>query len=195
MAAQDLSTLSAGRTGQPHAAVQVPVWDRVVRLVHWGLVACVLLNFGVLEEGEGPHRVTGYLAVALVLLRVVWGFVGSRHARFADFFPTPARLRAHLADLRAGRPARHLGHNPLGAVMMLSLMALVLALGVTGYLQGLDAFFGEAWLQHVHEALAQTLVGLAGVHAAAAIVMGRLERTHLVAAMVTGRKAVPAQGD
>ena len=88
----------------------------------------------------------GYAATALVLGRVAWGFVGSAHARFASFFPTPSRLREHLAELRSGRPPAHLGHNPLDAVMMLVLMALVLALGVTGWMQGLDAFFGEAWL-------------------------------------------------
>jgi cytochrome b len=152
------------------------------------LVSSVLLNYFVLEEGEAPHEWVGYLATALVVARAVWGFIGSPHARFAAFFPTPERLRRHVQALRSGQPEHHWGHNPLGALMMLLLMTLVLALGVTGWLQGTDAFFGEAWLQDLHEGLAHGLLISAGLHAAAALVMGRLERTRLVKAMVTGVK-------
>lgn len=172
----------------PVPAQPVKVWDPFVRLFHWSLVGCVLLNQFVLEEGETPHQWAGYIASALVLARVVWGFIGTRHARFADFFPTPARLVRHLKALRQGQHPAYAGHNPLGALMMLALMALVLALGVTGWLQGTDAFFGEEWLQELHEALANGLLIAAGVHAAAAIVMGRIERVNLVKAMVTGIK-------
>ena len=166
----------------------VKVWDPFVRLFHWSLVTCVLLNQWVLEAGETPHQWAGYIASALVAARILWGFVGSRHARFSDFFPTPTRLRGHLAALRAHRPLEQVGHNPLGALMMLALMALVLALGVTGWLQGTDAFWGEAWLQELHELLANGLLLLAGLHAGAAIVMGRMERVNLVHAMITGVK-------
>jgi cytochrome b len=67
-------------------------------------------------------------------------------------------------------------------------MAFVLLLGLTGYLQTTDMFWGDEWLEEVHEALASTLLGLAGLHAAAAIIMGRLERTNLIGAMITGVK-------
>ncbi len=166
----------------------VKVWDPFVRLFHWSLVSCVLLNQFVLEEGEAPHEWAGYLASALVLARVVWGFIGSRHARFADFFPTPARLGRHFAALRQGLHPQYAGHNPLGALMMLALMALVLALGLTGWMQTTDAYFGEEWLQELHEWLANGLLLAAGLHAAAAIVMGRIERVNLVRAMITGVK-------
>ena len=166
----------------------VKVWDPFVRLFHWSLVSCVLLNQFVLEEGEAAHEWTGYLASALVLARVVWGFIGSRHARFADFFPTPARLARHFTALRQGQHPQYKGHNPLGALMMLALMAIVLALGLTGWMQTTDAYFGEEWLQELHEWLANGLLIAAGLHAAAAIVMGRIERVNLVRAMVTGVK-------
>lgn len=172
---------------QPEATA-VRVWDRFVRVFHWSLVACVLLNFFVLEEGELPHQVAGYLASGLVAARIVWGFIGSRHARFSSFFPTPSRLRQHLNELRSGRPAFHPGHNPLGALMMLALMAAVLALGATGWLQTTDLFWGDDAMEELHEALANGLMALAGLHAAAALVMGRLERVGLVRAMVTGVK-------
>lgn len=169
-------------------ALPARVWDRFVRFFHWSLVSCVLANYFLVEDGEMLHQWIGYFASGLIVARIVWGFVGSEHARFASFFPTPARLRAHLAAIRSGKPDFHLGHNPLGAIMMLALMVLVLALGLSGFLQTTDAFWGEEWLQEVHEVLASVLIGLAGLHAAAAIVMGRLEGVNLVGAMITGVK-------
>ncbi len=166
----------------------VKVWDPFVRLFHWSLVVCVLLNQFVLEAGETPHRWAGYIASGLVVARILWGFVGTRHARFADFFPTPTRVRQHMQALRQGQAAEHVGHNPLGALMMLVLMALVLALGLTGWLQGSDRFGGEEWLQEVHEWLADGLLLAAGLHAVAAVLMGHVERVNLVRAMVTGVK-------
>lgn len=167
---------------------QRPVWDLFVRIFHWTLVGCVLLNYVVLEEGETPHQWVGYLASTLVMARIVWGFIGSRHARFSDFFPTPSRLKHHVRAMLTRQPDHHWGHNPLGALMMLLLMSLVLSLGVTGWMQGTDAYFGEEWLQELHELLANTLVLSAGLHAMAALVMGRIERTRLIKAMVTGVK-------
>ncbi|HEX5804767.1 MAG TPA: cytochrome b/b6 domain-containing protein [Macromonas sp.] len=171
-----------------HNATSVKVWDRFVRLFHWSLVSCVILNLWILEEGETAHEWAGYTAVGLVLARVVWGFIGTRYARFSDFFPTPRRVAAHVQALLHGEPPSSMGHNPMGALMMLALMALVLSLGLTGWLQGTDAYFGEEWLEELHEGLANTLLLLAGLHASAAIVMSRLERVNLVRAMVTGKK-------
>ncbi|MDG5975380.1 cytochrome B561 [Hydrogenophaga taeniospiralis CCUG 15921] len=165
-----------------------PVWDLFVRVFHWTLVVCVLLNSFVLDDGETIHQWAGYLAAALVLARVVWGFIGSRHARFTDFFPTPGRIVRHVRGLWSGHAEFHWGHNPLGALMMLALMGLVLALGVTGWMQGLDAYWGEEWLQELHEVIGETLIILVGLHAVAALLMGRIERARLLKAMVTGVK-------
>lgn len=164
------------------------VWDPFIRIFHWSLVSCVLLNQWVLEEGDPPHRWAGYVAAALIGLRVLWGFVGTRHARFASFWPTPSRVRTHLSSLFAGQAAATAGHNPLGALMMLALMALVLALGLTGWLMGTDLFWGNEALEELHEGLAATVLWLAALHAAAAVLMGRRERTRLIKAMFTGVK-------
>lgn len=166
----------------------IRVWDPFVRVFHWTLVACVLGNYFLINDGEDLHQALGYLACALVTARVVWGFIGSKHARFADFFPTPQRLKTHLSRLLSGESDPHPGHNPLGAVMMLTLLMLVIALGVTGYLQGTDRFWGEEWLQELHELIASLLIAFAAVHVLAAIVMSRIERTNLVRAMITGIK-------
>src|SRR5690606_35959926 len=130
----------------------------------------------------------GYAAAALVLARGVWGFIGPRHARFADFWPTPRRLAAYLRGWRGGRPPPVRGHNPLGALMLLTLMGLVLLLALTGWLQDTERFWGNEWIQDLHSGLADALMWLAGVHASAALLMGRLERTRLVKAMLTGVK-------
>ena len=166
----------------------VPVWDRFVRLFHWSLVTCIVLNYAVLDDGEALHQWTGYAAVALVMARIVWGFVGPLHARFADFVPNPRHLRDHLRQLASGQHEVRRGHNPLGGLMVLALLGLVLAVGTTGWMQTLGAFWGEAWLQDLHATLATTMVSFAGLHAVAALVMGRIERTRLVKAMFTGTK-------
>lgn len=164
------------------------VWDPFVRVFHWSLVACVLLNLFVVEEGETLHQWLGYAASVLVILRVGWGFVGPRHARFVDFFPTPARVTRHIRMLVRGQPEHTWGHNPLGALMVLGLMVMVLALGLTGWMQTLDAFWGVDWVQDLHEGLGEGFMPMVGLHALAALVMGRIERTRLIKAMVTGVK-------
>ena len=176
--------------------VRVAVWDRFVRLFHWSLVGCVLINAFLLDDGETVHRWLGYTASALVLARIGWGFVGSTHARFADFFPTPARLKRHLQALRSDRHEFQPGHNPVGALMIFALLSLVLGLGITGFLQTTEAFWGEEWLQDLHETLADLLIASATLHALAAIVIGRIERTTLIKAMFTGIKEhrPPASG-
>ncbi|MCW5655439.1 cytochrome b/b6 domain-containing protein [Hydrogenophaga sp.] len=164
------------------------VWDPLVRIFHWSLVTCVLLNLFVVDDGETLHQWLGYVAVAWVGVRAVWGFTGPRHARFADFFPTPSRLRQHLSALARGEPEHHWGHNPLGGLMVLTLMVFVLLIGLTGWMQTLDAFWGMEWVQDLHEGLAEWLMPLVGLHAAAALIMGRIERTRLIKAMFTGTK-------
>lgn len=169
-------------------AQSIKVWDPFVRIFHWSLVICVMVNNFVIDDGEDLHQWLGYIACTLVSARIVWGFVGTRYARFADFFPTPQRIRAHFHALRTRHEEDYAGHNPLGALMMLTLIALVLALGLSGYLQTTDRFWGEEWLQELHAMIAQVLISLAGLHALAAIAMSRIERTNLVWAMITGTK-------
>ena len=176
----------------PQTRHEVPVWDLFVRIFHWSLVLCVVLNYFVLEEGETAHEWSGYIAVGLICARIVWGFVGTYHARFVNFWPTPRRIAAHVRHLRDPDHIPDVGHNPLGALMMLALMALVLALGVSGWLMGTDAFWGEEWLEELHGLLANTLIVFASLHALAAIVMSHLEKSGLIRAMFTGKKRLPA---
>jgi cytochrome b len=168
--------------------VTVKVWDPVVRLFHWTVVTACLLNLFVLEEGKYWHRMTGYVVAAALVIRVLWGFVGTRHARFADFLPTPAKVKGQISAIIEGSEERSLGHNPLASVMMLALMALLVATCLTGWMSTLDAFWGEKWLEELHGTIANSIMVLAGIHAVAALVESWRHRENLVWAMVTGRK-------
>lgn len=180
--------VGGGSASTPAGLRTVRVWDPVVRLFHWTVVAGCLLNLFVLAPGKDAHQVVGYIVAGALAVRLAWGFVGSRHARFAAFFPTRARLLPYLASLRRGAAPRHVGHNPAGAMMMLILMALLAATATTGWLSTLDAFWGVAWLGDLHAALANGIMVLALVHAAAALYESWRHRENLVWSMVTGRK-------
>jgi cytochrome b len=165
----------------------VRVWDPLVRLFHWSLAACVFGAF-LVEEGDTAHRWLGYTALGLVAFRLLWGVVGSRHARFGDWVRGPRAVLAYLRERRAGRSQRRLGHNPAAAVMILALLGGVVAVGMTGWMQSWDRFFGAEWLEELHELLAWGLLGLIGLHVLAALVESVHYRENLIAAMVHGRK-------
>ena len=172
----------------------VKVWDPLVRLFHWSLAACI---FGALlvEEGDTAHRVLGYIALGLVASRVAWGFVGTPHARFRDWVRGPRAIRAYLRERIAGTSRRRLGHNPAAGAMMLGLLAGVVAVGITGWMQTLDVFWGTPWLEDLHEVLAWSLLGMIGLHVLAALVESWHYRENLVTAMIHGRKRAPDTDD
>src|SRR5689334_1938116 len=105
-------------------APTVRVWDPVIRLFHWTLVAAFATAF-LAEEGGLLHDAAGYVVLGLIGLRLIWGIVGPVHARFADFVPTPAQLVRYLRSVVQGRPERYLGHNPAGGAMIVLLLAAV----------------------------------------------------------------------
>ncbi|SDP06763.1 Cytochrome b [Ralstonia sp. 25mfcol4.1] len=165
----------------------IRVWDVAVRLTHWSLAAIVCYDL-IDDSGDRLHRVLGYVAAGLVLFRIVWGFVGTEHARFGAWLPRPAGVLAYGRALMRGRAPRFISHTPLGAVTMLAMWALILALAVTGWMSRLDPFWGEDWPIDIHRWLSNTLLGLIALHVAAAIAMSLKGRENLIAAMLTGRK-------
>jgi cytochrome b len=179
----------------------VKVWDLVVRSFHWGLALAVLAAFLTADEDAlvPVHVRIGLAVVALVVMRLAWGLVGPRPARFASFVRGPREVLAYARSMVRGRPAVHLGHNPLGGAMVVALIAVLLGLAATGAV----AFAGPEFegpltgilskrtakdVKEVHELLSGALLALIAVHVGGVLVSSVLERQNLVAGMIDGRK-------
>ena len=167
---------------------KIRVWDGPIRIFHWGLVASMAVAYLTSEDAESPHHWAGYVALALVAFRVVWGFIGSEHARFADFVPRPATLLDYVGRLARGREPRHLGHNPAAAVMIVFLIAMVVTIGSTGWLMTTDWGWGSELLEEVHGSAVNLTLGAIALHVAAAIFESVRHRENLILSMLTGYK-------
>lgn len=171
------------------------VWDPVVRLFHWSLVASFATAWFSANRSGDLHLWAGYAAGGLIALRLIWGMIGTRYARFASFARGPGRVLAYLRAILNGTEARHIGHNPAGGAMVLALMAGVAGLVVTGWMQGTDAYYGVDWVTHLHGLLANGVVALIVLHLAGVALASWRHRENLVRAMVTGRKRAPQGHD
>lgn len=174
---------------------RTPVWDRPVRLLHGVLAAAVLMAGLTTLVGFGAHQPAGWVALAAIVLRVVWGFTGSRYARFAQFVRTPRATLVYLRALLRRREARYIGHNPLGAWMVLVLMLVVAGLALTGWLYTTEQFWGDEQVEQWHRALAWGLLGLVALHVAGVAYTSWRHRENLVRAMLTGSKNGVAKDD
>lgn len=165
------------------------VWDIPVRIFHWLLVLCFAGAWlsAESEKYQLIHYAFGYSAGGLVGFRIIWGFIGTRYARFYDFIKGPKAIIAHFKHTLSGQHTSHYaGHNPAGGVVMVLLMLLMLGTLLTGY-WNVKELFGDA-AEELHEGLANTMLVLVGLHVTAAIVMSFLEKQNLVKAMITGKK-------
>jgi cytochrome b len=106
----------------------IKVWDIFVRFFHWSLVIAIIVQLATAEDAKRVHAVVGYFIVAVLALRIIWGFIGSKHARFKDFIYPPAEITGYLKGLFRGRPKHYIGHNPAGGAMV---VLLLLVLGLT----------------------------------------------------------------
>ncbi|MBR1215682.1 cytochrome b/b6 domain-containing protein [Bradyrhizobium sp. JYMT SZCCT0180] len=170
------------------SASALKVWDPLVRLVHWGMVASVSVAW-LVTEGR-IHDAAGYILLVLIALRVLWGFIGAERARFSSFVCTPHSVFQYAQQLCAGREPRHIGHNPLGGWMIVALLATGVAVSLSGWLYTTDAFWGIAWVERIHVFFSELLLVLAGLHIAGVIFTSIRQRENLIAAMIHGRKRV-----
>jgi cytochrome b len=216
---RDAPKVTAGPTGR------VRVWDPLVRLFHWGLVAAFATAWLTAEELQPVHEIAGYAVAGLVAFRLVWGLVGSRYARFAQFVKGPGETLAYLGDMMRGRERRYLGHNPAGAAMIVAMLVTLAGTAFTGWLMedearlamlpSMPAIVAPAWadndeheredyggrgevegpLKEIHETLANLMLLLAALHVGGVVLASVRHHENLARAMVTGDKRAPGPGD
>lgn len=195
----------------------VRVWDIAVRIFHWSLVAAFITSYLSGEENEFVHVNSGYIVAALVAFRVLWGLIGTRHARFGDFLYSPAKIWSYARAFAAGSPPRYLGHNPLGGLMVIALLGSLAMtclsgmklyaveegkgpLAATTSLQLIPAAHadddgehdeeqeGDEFWEEAHELFVNLTLGLVFLHIGGVVVGSIVHREKLVKAMITGDK-------
>lgn len=169
----------------------VLVWDRLLRACHWLLVAGVAVGWYTRQGFGADHERIGYVVLAVVVIRLAWGFGPSRHARFSEFIHPPAVVVAYARSLRAGTQRRYLGHNPLGGWMSLALLLMVLTVCLSGWLYTTDRFWGVAWVEALHAWSTNLLLAAVGLHLSGVLFSSWHGHENLVAAMWHGRKRAP----
>lgn len=176
-------------------SIKILVWDVPVRVFHWLTVFCFAGAYLTAESERWQlvHTTLGYTMAGLIAFRLVWGCIGPRYARFADFVRGPAAVISYLRSLAQGKPQHFLGHNPAGALAIVALLLLGAATAASGWF-ALQERGGEQW-EEIHETFANLMLALVLLHIAAVAVSSWLHRENLVAAMFSGMKAgQPEQG-
>jgi cytochrome b len=174
-------------------------WDPLVRIFHWSLAGFFFLAYFLQGDWLAMHSHAGYTVGLLVAFRCLWGVIGSRHARFADFVARPGAVVAYLKQLVRGDARPRLGHDPAGAVMIVLLLISLLVTTFAGMslfgMEGSGPFAGtfvSSWpapvVEDVHVFSADFTLALVIVHVSGVLFMSVLQRENLIRAMITGRK-------
>lgn len=170
------------------------VWDLPVRVFHWTLAGAFTGAY-LLAESERQrqiHVMFGYTVLGLVAFRLLWGFVGTRWARFSSFLYSPRSAVGYVQDLARGRAAEYTGHNPAGSYAIWAILGLAVATGITGWMN-LNEIGGEA-VEEIHELFANGWLVVVGVHIAGVIASSFAHRQNLARSMVTGYKETSSPG-
>ena len=164
------------------------VWDAPVRVFHWLLAASFIGAFITAESERWRllHVTLGYTVGGLVVFRLLWGLLGTRHARFAGFVRGPRQVWDYLRSLLGSRPQHHVGHNPAGAWAIVGLLAGAVLLVGSGWMIYND--LGGKLFEELHEGVANGMMALVAVHVLGVIISSRLHRENLVRSMITGHK-------
>ncbi len=167
---------------------KILVWDAPVRVFHWLMVLSFAGAYLTAESERWRlvHVTLGYTLGGLVAFRLLWGCVGTRHARFANFVRGPAAVLRYLRSLLNEPPEHHLGHNPAGAVAIVLLLLSSIVIVGTGWASYNSV--GGNWVAEWHEGASAFMLAVVLVHVAGVAVSSLLHRENLVRAMVTGNK-------
>jgi cytochrome b len=215
-----MSDVQGAQKSQPEGSPRrmVRVWDPLLRVFHWGLVAAFAIAWLTADELQPVHELAGYAVAGLVAFRLIWGFVGSGYARFAQFLAGPAATLGYLGDTLKGHERRYLGHNPAGAMMIVAMLVTLSGTAFTGWLmeeparpevmpgvpqmvapaqpdenRGRDEAQGP--LKEVHEALANLMLLLVALHVGGVVLASLRHHENLARAMLTGDKRAPEPDD
>ncbi len=186
----------------------VKVWDPLVRIFHWSLVSAFFIAYFTEDDLLTLHVYAGYLIGSLLVFRLVWGFIGSRYARFSNFVKPPSVVWAYIKSILTTHPKRYLGHNPAGGAMVIALLLSLVMVTLSGIaLYGIEesagplaaslSGAGEFWedvVEELHEFFANATLALVFFHVLGVIMASLQHKENLVKAMVDGRKPADEDG-
>ncbi|MCP5082974.1 MAG: cytochrome b [Alphaproteobacteria bacterium] len=182
------ASLGATQTGRASRPVFVKVWDPFVRLFHWSLVLSFAFAWISADEWDLVHEYAGYIVAGLIGSRLIWGLIGTRHARFSNFVYRPSVVLRYLKDSLLLNAKRYLGHNPAGGAMILALLLSLIAVSATGIMMTSVALGTAEWIEELHEVAADLTLGLVVLHMAGVMFSSLKHRENLVRSMFTGLK-------
>lgn len=180
----------------------IKVWDLLVRVFHWSLVAFFSISYLSGDDFEQIHIWSSYAVLFVIFIRLVWGLVGSPYARFSQFVQPPKVIVQYLKDILNNRAKRYVGHNPAGGAMIIVLLIFILLTGLSGLLlYGLEDHAGpfaflfqtqneslEELLEESHELLANFTILLVIVHISGVLFESYRHKENIIRAMITGYK-------
>lgn len=175
---------------EEHPMNRVLIWDLPTRLFHWllsgGFIAAAVLSLAIGEDSPlfPYHAIIGLTIALMVVLRVIWGIGGTRYAKFHSFIFGPAAVIEYMKSTLVGSGKRYIGHNPGSSLAIFALLALVLAMAVTGIMMGQ----GNEGVKEVHEILAWVTVGVVVVHVLGVALHTIRHRENITLSMIHGKK-------
>lgn len=164
------------------------VWDIAVRMFHWSLVVSYAIAWLSADEWDQLHEIAGYVIAGLIGFRLIWGVIGTKHAKFRDFIYKPATILAYLRNSLLHKAKRYLGHNPAGGAMIIALLLSLTIATASGIAMTTAMFWGVEWIEDIHEVTANISLVLVGLHLVGVIFSSISHRENLVKSMITGFK-------
>jgi len=178
------------------------VWDLVIRLFHWVLVTTFIVAYLTEDDFLDLHVLAGYILGAAIMVRLLWGFVGTKHARFSDFVTSPGVAFTYLKETLSFKANRYVGHNPAGGLMIVLMLSSLTFTAITGVaLYGAEEHAGpmaswflgssadwEGALEEAHEFLANFTLLLVAIHLIGVITESLVHKENLIRAMISGVK-------
>jgi len=202
----DRKITDAQQTQSTHKMVSV--WDPLVRVFHWSLVSTFFIAYFTEDDLLTLHVYAGYLIGGLLVFRLIWGFIGSRHARFSDFVKRPSEVWTYLKSVLTMHPKRYLGHNPAGGAMVIALLLSLVMVTISGIaIYGIEesagplasslSGAGEFWedvVEELHEFFANATLALVFFHVLGVLITSFQHKENLAKSMLNGRKKADEEG-